>query len=108
MVGARPVENRGTWFVEVELSDAGLDGLNGLAEACFAMDPAVCPLGQAAIVVDGEVVSTPTFASPSFDTATIAIDRDEGLAEREALGLAAVLASGPLPVPLELQSVDRS
>ena len=106
VVDAQPVEHGDRWFVEVEPSARGLDGLNEIAEACFVMDPAVCPLGTAAFVLDGEVLSTPRFESPHYDDGTtIVIEPDDGFAERQALELAAIVAHGPLPVPLELESV---
>jgi preprotein translocase subunit SecD len=55
----------GEWSVSVGLSPEGSATFNGFAAECFSSTE-VCPTGQLAIVLNGEVVSAPTVQEPSF------------------------------------------
>jgi len=95
------------WAVSVVFRSGadGIDAFNRLAAACYnASDPATCPTGQAAITLDGEVVSAPTIQQPSFARDQVQISGNFG--EREAKDLALVLRYGSLPVQLEPQAVQ--
>jgi preprotein translocase subunit SecD len=97
------VDQAGQWLVNpvFRKGAAGIDGFNRLARTCFDGVDA-CPTRQLAIVVDHEVLSAPTIQQPTFDRHQIQISG--GFDESSARRLAALFASGPLPVPLHVAS----
>jgi preprotein translocase subunit SecD len=98
----------GSWMVRLEMrgGEDGIDKFNEIAAKCFvqAPDPAVCPTGQLAVVLDSVVQSAPRISESSYtaDQITISGSFDES----EAKDLALVLRYGSLPVELERQSVQ--
>ncbi len=78
----------------------GIDGFNAIALECNQRT-AVCPSGQLAIVLDGEVVSAPVIQVPSFQRDQIVISGT--FDEDSARNLALVLRYGALPIELEAQ-----
>ena len=78
----------GAWSVPFTLTDAALESFNGLADACYQLAPP-CPTGQAAIVVDNQVVSAPTVQQPEFSPDSFVLDGrfDQATAERIAARL---------------------
>jgi hypothetical protein len=81
----------GAWVVQ-PIFKAGADGIdhfNALAAECFQRTPA-CPMGQLAIVVDGDVVSAPSSNEPSFQRDQIQISGN--FTEQSARAFAARLA----------------
>ncbi|MGH9183543.1 MAG: protein translocase subunit SecD [Acidimicrobiales bacterium] len=90
------------WTVTVDFTGEGNDAFNEIAGRCFNREP-VCPTSRLAIVLDGQVVSSPSIVQPDFrGTAEITGDFSEG----EAKDLALVLRFGALPVQLEPQTVQ--
>jgi preprotein translocase subunit SecD len=55
----------GSWLVMVSLTDDGGAAFNSAAEVCFAHD-GLCPTGQLALVLDGQVLAAPSVATPEF------------------------------------------
>jgi preprotein translocase subunit SecD len=103
---AADIQN-GQWQVNLEMrgGEDGIDKFNEIAARCYqAADPAVCPTGQLAIVLDSVVQSAPSINNPTFAPDQISISGDFG--ESEAKDLALVLRYGSLPVELERQSVQ--
>jgi preprotein translocase subunit SecD len=97
----------GQWYIRLEMRDGenGIDQFNQLAAACYnAADPATCPTGQVAIVLDSVVQSAPAINAPSYDPDQMQITGS--FTQREAKDLALVLRYGSLPVELERQSVQ--
>lgn len=88
------------WVVAVAVKGGKQDQANTLFNACQAMDPAVCPSGQMAIVLDDQVVSAPVVNEPNLasDEFVIQGGGDGGFAEGDAKDLALVLRYGALPV----------
>jgi preprotein translocase subunit SecD len=104
---ARADLQNGQWLVALEMrgGEDGIDTFNEIAAMCYnAADPAVCPTGQLAIVLDAVVQSAPSINSPSFGAEDIQISGS--FTESEAKDLALVLRYGSLPVELERQSVQ--
>ncbi len=58
--------------VDVTLSPDGIVAFNTAAARCFEAEP-TCPSSQLAIVVDGDVISAPRIATPSFERDQIQI-----------------------------------
>ncbi len=104
---AADIQN-GQWLVQLEMRGGadGIDKFNEIAAKCYqgAPDPAVCPTGQLAIVLDSVVQSAPTIEQPSYAADQISISGS--FTESEAKDLALVLRYGSLPVELERQSVQ--
>jgi preprotein translocase subunit SecD len=97
----------GQWLVGLEMrgGEDGIDKFNEIAAQCFqAADPAVCPTGRLAIVLDSVVQSAPTINNPTFAADQISISGT--FSESEAKDLALVLRYGALPVELERQTVE--
>lgn len=80
---------RTAWAVRLTLSPDALRAFNAAARRCFvrAND---CPLGQLAIVIDGQVVSAPQIQQQAFEADSIQIA--DGQAEDDARSLAARLS----------------
>jgi hypothetical protein len=89
----------GSWAVHpmFRVGSAGIDQFNVLARQCFEKAPS-CPSGQLALTVDGLVVAAPALKVASFDRDHIEISGR--FTEASARGLAAILGSEPLPIPL--------
>jgi preprotein translocase subunit SecD len=97
----------GQWLVGLEMrgGENGIDKFNEIAAQCYqAADPAVCPTGRLAIVLDSVVQSAPTINNPTFAADQISISGT--FSESEAKDLALVLRYGSLPVELERQTVE--
>jgi preprotein translocase subunit SecD len=114
--GASAVVQGGGWAVEASLADA--DTWNALAAQCYQAIQNVCPAfgvdqngtprGAIAIVLDGEVQSSPIVEAPSFDQQVTISGSFE---EREARDLASVLNRGAYPFdvqPATVQTVSPS
>ncbi|MBK9178415.1 MAG: protein translocase subunit SecD [Acidimicrobiales bacterium] len=102
---ARATFEQGEWLVRVEFTGDGIDAFNALAAQCYqASDPTVCPSGQIAITLDGEVQSAPTVQAPEFQRDQVQISGS--FDEQSAKDLALVLRYGALPVQLEPQTVQ--
>lgn len=82
----------------------GIDDFNAVALECFGQNPEVCPTGQVAIVLDGNVISAPVIQTPTFEADSIQISGAFG--QREAEDLAVALRFGALPVELEPQAAQ--
>jgi preprotein translocase subunit SecD len=103
---AADIQN-GQWLVGLEMrgGEDGIDKFNEIAAQCYqAADPAVCPTGRLAIVLDSVVQSAPTINNPTFAADQISISGS--FSESEAKDLALVLRYGSLPVELERQTVE--
>jgi preprotein translocase subunit SecD len=104
---ARADIQNGQWFIALEMrgGENGIDLFNQIAAACYqATDPATCPTGQVAIVLDSIVQSAPSISQPSYQRDQMQISGQ--FTESEAKDLALVLRYGSLPVELERQSVQ--
>ncbi len=102
---ARATFEQGEWLVRVEFTGDGIDAFNALAAQCYqASDPTVCPSGQIAITLDGEVQSAPTVQAPEFQRDQVQISGS--FDQQSAKDLALVLRYGALPVQLEPQTVQ--
>ena len=77
------------WQVDLVLTEDGIEAFNTAAAACYDR-LAACPLGQLALVVDGEVVFAPAVQEPSFDRDAISVSGDYD--EDQARALATTLA----------------
>jgi preprotein translocase subunit SecD len=99
---------QGQWLVALSMRGGadGIDRFNEIAAQCYvdAPDPAVCPSGRLAIVLDSVVQSAPTISQPGYERDQIVIEGS--FSEGEAKNLALVLRYGALPVELERQSVQ--
>lgn len=73
----------------------GIDAFNAVAAACVAMTE-TCPTGALAVVVDGVVISAPRLATATFERDAIQISGS--FTEEDAASLAALIASGTLPL----------
>jgi preprotein translocase subunit SecD len=92
------------WEVVVTFRDGdnGIDGWNAIAADCRIFSP-TCPTNQVAVVLDGNVISAPTFNESTFDNDVLITGQFD---EREADDLALILRYGSLPVELEPQAVQ--
>ena len=83
----------------------GIDRFNQIAAICFLRDPATCPTGQLAIVLDHQVISAPAINAGSFarDVITISGGQQSPFEEEEARRLAEALRFGALPLELVAQ-----
>ena len=91
------VTGAGEWTVALVLTTSGIGAFNRLAASCYPSSDD-CPTGQIALVLDGRAQSAPSVQASQFERDQITISGN--FSEREAKDLAAVLASGALPVPL--------
>jgi hypothetical protein len=64
-----------SWVVELTLTEDGIRSFNTLATECFNFG-VTCPLGQIAVVVDGEVMAAPSIEQPSFERDQISLSWD--------------------------------
>ena len=98
----------GQWLVSLEMrgGEDGIDTFNEIAAKCYqgSPDPAVCPTGRLAVVLDSVVQSAPSITEPTYTADQIPISGD--FTESEAKDLALVLRYGSLPV--ELERADRA
>ncbi|MGB5756757.1 MAG: protein translocase subunit SecD [Acidimicrobiales bacterium] len=83
----------------------GIDRFNEIAALCFVRDPAVCPTGRLAVVLDHEVISAPQINAGSFsrDQIVISGSSQNPFEEDEARRLAEALRFGALPLELVAQ-----
>lgn len=102
------LNNSGQWEVRpvFKAGAAGIDRFNRLAAECYAGD-STCPgqsgpQGQAAIVLDGKVITAPTIDNPSFERDQITISGSFTQAQARALTID--LAYGALPLPVTVQT----
>ena len=99
------IDPSGQWTVNPTFRRGadGIDAFNEAAVLCYVQspDPVICPSGRLAIVLDHEVVSSPTINAPIFGRDQIVISG--GFEEDEARDLASVLRFGALPLELETQ-----
>jgi preprotein translocase subunit SecD len=77
-----------TWSVDLQLTDdaVGIGAFNAVAAECYELTTS-CPTGMLALVVDDDVVTAPTIATPSFEADQLRISA--GGTESEARDLAA-------------------
>ncbi len=94
----------GRWGVTLDLADDAHAAFVSLAEACRAKQP-LCPTGRVAFVVDSVVIDVLDQAALRLASGSNPVELFGRLEETSARDLAAVLQSGPLPVPLELGKV---
>jgi hypothetical protein len=78
----------GEWRVDLVFTESGIDAFNDVAAICSQFDPA-CPVGQVALLVDGEVVTAPTITQPSYERDQIVVSG--AFSKDEAEDLADVL-----------------
>ena len=104
--------NQATWAVNLTFSNEGADGFAALT-ADAASFPVGDPRRQIAIVLDGEVISSPAVnpdVSPvtgiTGGSALITMGAAED-AQEEAADLAVVLRYGSLPVAFEISAVQK-
>ncbi len=90
----------GDWKVSFQLTGKGSGVFDGIAGKCNPPDPAVCPSGRLAIVLDGVVKSAPSINTNKFNGTGEITGK---FSEREAKDLALVLRYGSLPVELVTQ-----
>ena len=95
-----PQQGAGGWVVTLDFNGEGSAKLAEISKKLSALQP---PNNQFAIVLDGVVVSAPSFQEPILGgTAQI----EGNFTAEEANDLANVLKFGALPVTLEQQSVE--
>jgi preprotein translocase subunit SecD len=72
--GATASMPQGSWVIGPVFREGpdGIDRFNAAAAECFAKT-AVCPTGQLAIVIDGEVISAPSINEARFERDQIQI-----------------------------------
>jgi preprotein translocase subunit SecD len=99
------IDQAGQWTVNPTFRGGpdGIDAFNEAAGLCFVQspDPIICPSGRLAIVLDHQVVSSPTINAPVFGRDQIVISGS--FEEDGARDLASVLRFGALPLELETQ-----
>jgi len=89
-------QTSGDWKVNFELTDKGSGVFDGIAAKCHPTpDPAVCPTGSLAIVLDGVVKSAPSINTDHFGGKG---EISGKFSQREAKDLALILRYGSLPV----------
>jgi preprotein translocase subunit SecD len=95
----------GQWTVVVGLRRGaeGEDLWNALTTLCYNRDE-LCPTGQVAIVLDGEVISAPVVQEPVFTGGQVKITGN--LTETEARDLAKILEFGAVPVKFAVSQVQ--
>jgi preprotein translocase subunit SecD len=110
---ARVDDATGQWYVQADLTSEGAPAFDAGASQCYS-GSAQCPPtgvpsngggagGRIGIVLDHQVVSSPTVNAPSFD-GQVQISGE--FTEGEAKNLALALRYGSLPVELEPQAVQ--
>jgi len=97
---AVPPIGGGEWKVSFELTGKGSGEFDAIAGKCRPPDPAVCPIGQLAIVLDGDVQSAPSINTDKFNGQG---EISGKFTEGEAKDLALVLRYGSLPIELVTQ-----
>jgi preprotein translocase subunit SecD len=90
----------GDWKVSFQTTGRGSGIFDSIAAKCNPPDPAVCPSGRLAIVLDGVVKSAPNIQTNKFGCTG---EITGSFSEREAKDLALVLRYGSLPVELVTQ-----
>lgn len=95
----------GQWTVVVGLRRGaeGEDLWNALTTLCYNRDE-LCPTGQVAIVLDGEVISAPVVQEPVFTGGQVQITGN--FTETEARDLAKILEFGAVPVKFAVSQVQ--
>lgn len=95
----------GQWTVVVGLRRGaeGEDLWNALTTLCYNRDQ-LCPTGQVAIVLDGEVISAPVVQEPVFTGGQVQITGN--FTETEARDLAKILEFGAVPVKFAVSQVQ--
>jgi preprotein translocase subunit SecD len=81
----------------------GEDLWNALTTLCYNRDE-LCPTGQVAIVLDGEVISAPVVQEPVFTGGQVQITGN--FTETEARDLAKILEFGAVPVKFAVSQVQ--
>jgi preprotein translocase subunit SecD len=97
---AEAPELSGDWKVSFQLTGKGSGEFDAIAAKCNPPDPAVCPTGRLAIVLDGVVKSAPNIQTNKFGGTGEITGK---FSEREAKDLALVLRYGSLPIELVTQ-----
>ena len=98
------IDQTGRWVIQLTFSDKGLAAFNAMAADQYA--------GKnrgSAFVLDGEVLSAPTFESQTFTDNDIVISNNsspDGLGETEATSVAKLIDEGRLPVVFEASRVE--
>ncbi len=95
-----PQQSAGGWVVTLDFSSEGASKLAEISKKLSAQPP---PTNQFAIVLDGVVVSAPSFSEPILGGQA---QIEGNFTAEEATDLANVLKFGALPVTLEQQSVE--
>ena len=72
------------WQVDLVFTEVGIAAFNDVAAICSQYG-AACPVGQLALLVDGEVVTAPTMMEPSFERDQIVVSGEFSRDEAEAL-----------------------
>lgn len=94
------------WIVALELSDdtGGIDAFNRMAQRCHETRPE-CPTGIVAMVFDDAIIASPVIqlSLPRFiPFASDQVTITGSFTQQEAVDMALVLRSGPLPAPVEV------
>jgi len=95
----------GDWTVDVTFTGEGGSKFLDISKKCVAKDP-VCPQGNLAIVLDGNVESAPTIQPDLVSNFDNKAQITGQFTEKEAKNLATVLRFGALPVQLTAQSTQ--
>jgi preprotein translocase subunit SecD len=95
-----PQQSAGGWVVTLSFNS---DGAAKLAEVSKKLAPQAPPTNQFAIVLDGVVVSAPSFNEPILGGSA---QIEGNFSAQEAQDLANVLKFGALPLTLNVQSVE--
>lgn len=95
-----PQQGAGGWVVTLDFNSEGASKLAEISKKLSAQPP---PTNQFAIVLDGVVVSAPSFSEPILGGQA---QIEGNFTAEEANDLANVLKFGALPVTLEQQSVE--
>lgn len=74
----------GGWRVELVFTEDGIATFNDVAAICSQFG-AACPVGQLALLVDGEVVTAPTITQPSFERDQVIVSGEFSRDDAEAL-----------------------
>ncbi len=100
VVTAGPSGTGDEWAVFPTLTDteAGIGAFNRSAAPCYEYAP-TCPLGQLALLVDGQVLIAPPIRVPAYERDQIQISG--GYEEPTARRIAGILAA-PLPVAVDV------
>ncbi len=103
--GATATIQQGQWMVLPVFKSGkdGIDKFNDAASKCYSRAEE-CPLGQLAVVLDGEVLTAPEIQEPRFSRDQVQITG--AFKEEEAKKVAVALEYGALPLVLEQQQVQ--